>query len=288
MATTQDGQIIKASKGVEKIQTWLNGLLASNQLRLAVPDKQAPERLARVFVTEVQRNPDLISCDPKKLLSCFIQTAQLGLEVGSHLGHAWIIPYKGVPTLILGYKGILQLVYRAGMIDDISAEVVREGDLFEYELGSNAYCKHRKLRGETKMEDRPITHAYSVTWLNGATRPKIMVMTEEELLRVKRLSPAGTKPTSPWNTHPAEMRIKTVIKRQCKTLPQAIGSDAARRLQAAVTIDDQGEGAVPQAFDFQLPEDVGSPWDKKELTPDQQEENLRSNLDMLEADGLTL
>ena len=50
-----------------------------------------------------------------------MQSAQLGLEPNTNLGHAYLIPYydknsgKKIVNLQLGYMGLLDLAHRSGM-----------------------------------------------------------------------------------------------------------------------------------------------------------------------------
>ena len=68
--------------------------------------------------------------------------AQLGVEPNTALGQAYLIPYGNQCQFQLGYKGMLDLAYRTGEVRSITAEVVREGDVFEYELGLNPKLRH--------------------------------------------------------------------------------------------------------------------------------------------------
>lgn len=43
----------------------------------------------------------------------------------------------------VGYKGMIELVYRNPLVQTIQAHAVYENDLFEYELGFDAKLKHK-------------------------------------------------------------------------------------------------------------------------------------------------
>lgn len=245
MATEPNGQIIRAGRGAERIGDWLNS--QADQIQLATPEGMNGVRMARVFTTEIQRVPGLIQCTPTSLLAGFLQATQCGLEIGAHLGQAYLIPFKvrGTPTatLILGYRGLVQLAYRSGIIDDVSAEAVRAQDKFSYRLGTSPEVTHEKGEGKD-LDD--ITHAYAIAWLRGATRPKISVLTREEIEKVRRSSRAASKSDSPWNKWFGEMAAKTALRRICKTLPQ---TPQTRPLHSAVMIDEQADANLDQVFD---------------------------------------
>ncbi|EKF2878464.1 recombinase RecT, partial [Escherichia coli] len=90
-----------------------------------------------------------------------VQCSQLGLEPGSALGHAYLLPFgnkneksgKKNVQLIIGYRGMIDLARRSGQIASLSARVVREGDEFNFEFGLDEKLIHRP--GEN--EDAPVT-----------------------------------------------------------------------------------------------------------------------------------
>jgi recombination protein RecT len=94
-----------------------------------------PDRLLRIALTEVRRQPKLAECSQASLLSAVFSCAQLGLEPGGALGHAYLVPYGKEVQFILGYRGMIDLARRSGLIDSITAHAVYEGDRFECEFG---------------------------------------------------------------------------------------------------------------------------------------------------------
>jgi recombination protein RecT len=57
--------------------------------------------------------------------------------LNKNLGYAYIIPYKGIPSFQIGYKGIIQLAIRTGSYRFINATEIREGEI-----------KRNKITGE--------------------------------------------------------------------------------------------------------------------------------------------
>ena len=82
------------------------------------------ERMTRIALSAVNSNPELtevILNNPTSFLGALMQSAQLGLEPNTNLGHAYLIPYydknsgKKIVNLQLGYMGLLDLAHRSGM-----------------------------------------------------------------------------------------------------------------------------------------------------------------------------
>ncbi|WP_114146687.1 recombination protein RecT, partial [Escherichia coli] len=177
------------------------------------------ERMIRIATTEIRKVPALGNCDTMSFVSAIVQCSQLGLEPGSALGHAYLLPFgnkneksgKKNVQLIIGYRGMIDLARRSGQIASLSARVVREGDEFRFEFGLDEKLIHRP--GEN--EDAPVTHVYAVARLkDGGTQ--FEVMTRKQIELVRSLSKAGNN--GPWVTHWEEMAKKTAIRRLFKYL----------------------------------------------------------------------
>lgn len=216
------------------------------QIAKALPRHMTPERMARIAMTEIRKNPKLFQCDPKSLFGAVIQCAQLGLEPGNALGHAYLLPFdkkekvngqwKTVRTdvnLIIGYRGMIDLARRSGQIVSLSARAVHANDQFSYEYGL-----HEDLRHIPNEDDPgPLTHVYAVARLHGGG-VQFDVMTLEAIEKIRAQSKA--KDNGPWVTHFTEMAKKTVIRRLFKYLPVSV------EIQRAVGLDEMGEAGINQ------------------------------------------
>jgi recombinational DNA repair protein RecT len=99
----------------------------------------------------------------------------------------------------------------------VTAGVVRQGDDFEYNLGTGAYARHKPKLGNTAR----IVGAWAVAEAVGYT-PIVAVLSIDEILAVKAKSPGAKKSDSPWNDSaigfPA-MAEKTVRRRLARSMP---------------------------------------------------------------------
>ena len=71
----------------------------------------------------------LAECDPATLMKCAMNATALNLPLNKNLGYAYVIPYKGVPSFQIGYKGFIQLAIRTGLYETINATNIREGEI---------------------------------------------------------------------------------------------------------------------------------------------------------------
>lgn len=72
---------------------------------------------------------NLKKCDPQKLMLCAMNATALNLTLNKNLGYAYIIPYSGVPSFQIGYKGLIQLAIRSGQYLFLNACEIRKGEI---------------------------------------------------------------------------------------------------------------------------------------------------------------
>jgi len=217
------------------------------QMALALPKHMTADRLARIATTEIRKVPKLAACDQTSFLGAIMQCAQLGLEPGGALGHAYLIPFdkrqkvngrwETVGTeaqLIIGYRGMIDLARRSGQILSISARTVHVNDKFSYAYGLEETLDHVPSESGDRGE---LTHVYAVARLKDGG-VQFEVMSRADVEKVRALSKAGS--SGPWVDHFDEMAKKTVIRRLFKYLPVSI------EMQRAVVIDEKGEAGVSQ------------------------------------------
>ena len=208
------------------------------QLALAVPKHLNADRMARIAATEVRKNKALLNTEPTSFLGSVMQAAQLGLEPGSALGQAYLVPYGNQCQLIIGYKGMIDLARRSGQVLSLNAYAVQEGDDFSFQLGLKPDIHHVPSLEADRIK-KPITYVYAVATLKGGGYQfEVMSRAEVEAVRAK------AKSKNIWNTYFEEMAKKTVIRRLFKYLPVSIealeitNADAKREAGEKVDPDD--------------------------------------------------
>lgn len=221
------------------------GMLSSpkmkQQMALAMPKHMTADRMMRIALTEVRKVPALGQCNIESFMGSIMQCAQLGLEPGSALGHAYLLPFgngkakdgKSNCQLIIGYRGMIDLARRSGQIVSLTARTVHENDTFKYEFGLEETMHHVPADGDRGK----MTHVYAVAKLKGGG-VQFDVMSRADVDKVRSTSKAGTN--GPWVTHFEEMAKKTVIRRLFKYLPVSI------EIQQAVTLDERAEAGIDQ------------------------------------------
>ena len=189
------------------------------EIKKALPSVITPERFTRMALSALNTTPKLMECSQMSFLAALMSAAQLGLEPNTSLGQAYLIPFINKGKLEcqfqIGFKGMIDLVYRNSQVQTIQAQCVYENDYFEYELGLNSKLIHRpalKERGNLVL-------VYALFKLsNGGYGFEVMSKTDLDA-HAERYSKGYSSSYSPWKTNYEEMAKKTVIKKVLKYAP---------------------------------------------------------------------
>lgn len=193
-------------------------------------------------VNIVMQSPALTGCSQNSLVSAVLQTVQIGLTPGQ-IGHVYYVPfYKGQVRevqMIIGYRGLVELVNRSKEATILSSFVVYEKDYFEYENGLNPVLKHRPFAGDRGE----MIGVYCIAKNNIANEKVFIYLQKEEVEKVKRESlnkiAADKRQYSPWVKWEEMMWCKTSVRRIAKLLPLSIeiqqGIEADETIKTAIS-----------------------------------------------------
>lgn len=230
-------KMLTRQEKVSSVRALLTQESVKAQLRMVAPRHLTPDRITRVAMTSIQRTPKLLDCTPESLLGALLTCTQLGLEPDDAGGRAYLIPYGDKATLIIGYRGLMELARRSGEIATLDAQVVHKNDVFEFEYGTNPFLRHKPM---LEGDAGPVVGAYAVATTKGrAVQFDVMSTTDLEAIRKR----SRAKNDGPWVTDTNEMYRKTVVRRLCKYLP------SSPELSRAVSLDEQAELGIPQSID---------------------------------------
>jgi recombination protein RecT len=173
------------------------------------------EKLARSFAWEINTNDKLKCCSQISMVNAFYKCCEYGLDPASSLGQAWLIPYKGVIELQIGYRGWLKLLFNNPLVSNVYSYAVYASDEFSYELGMNPNIKHIPSN-ELKDLDKLIA-TYGVVKLKSG-EAQIKVCFRAEIEESKAASRGSHKPDSPWRNHYEAMALVVPIRKMGSNL----------------------------------------------------------------------
>jgi recombination protein RecT len=281
-------------KKAESLAEVLNKDSMVKEIKRALPKHLTADRMVRIATTALRTTRNLSLCLPETFFGSLLQASQLGLEVNTPLGHAWLIPRKNGElsrhagrdvyecTLMIGYQGMIDLSRRAmdsrgeHLVVGIRARGVRLGDEFEWEDGLYPKLFHRRSTAIDR-QNMELTHAYAVAKLAGDER-EFEVLTRAEVEERKARSAAAKLGSSPWNSDYEAMANKSAVRALWKWLPKSSEMATAEQLETASdmgrtqgpVIDDRvheslerlGLNALPSDTDATLEDQFGAmQWD---------------------------
>lgn len=239
MAKTNESPVRALMARTDKVRPTIDQL---------IPDHLDADRLIRGALVACVRDPKLMQCSPESIVNSIVQAAQLGLEINSALGSAYLVPFGKTCQLIPGYRGLIDLARRSGGIRRIEAHVVYEKDTFTHAKGTAPSITHVPCYEQDKGPPKLV---YAVAWFDdGSTQAEVMTMAEIEGIRKR--SKAGN--SGPWQTDYNEMARKTVVRRLSKYLP--LSPQLAEALAHDNAIDAEGRAPIMVDGPLDSPEQV--------------------------------
>lgn len=219
-----------------------------------VPKHVTPERLVRIGLNAVSRNPKLLECTQESIIGAVVNCATLGVEPNL-MGHAYLVPrYNGKTKQMeasfqLGYRGLIDLARRTGQLSVVYAREVFEGDKFEYAYGLEPKLIHEPC-GED--DENKVTHFYAVYKLTDGSFDFIVMSRRQAEKHRDKFASSKTKDGrvfGPWADHFVEMAKKTVLLKALKTAPISIEQQETQTIMEGIGRDEK-VARVKESNDF--------------------------------------
>lgn len=250
---------VKITKSM-KIEDMIKAM--SPEIKNALPDVITPERFTRMALSTLNNNVKLRECAPVTFLAAMMNAAQLGLEPNTPLGQAYLIPYRNHGKMEcqfqIGYKGLIDLVYRNPNIQTVQAQCVYENDTFEYELGLEPKLVHKPA-----LTDRGSLILVYALWKAENGGYGFEVMSKEDIeAHARRYSQSYNSSSIPWKSNFEEMAKKTVIKKCLKYAP--LRSDILR----AVSTDETIKSSISVDMSEVAPDEVAGEYEEMDSVPE--------------------
>ena len=133
------GSLTNFSQG--DIAVFLSAM--KDRVAAVLPNDLSADQVVQMAATTIQRNPQIAKCTPASLLGAVMQASILGFSPVDSFGYCYFVPYGNSVQFQIGYKGYIDLARRSGEIKMIYAEVIREGDIYDIQLGLERKLEHK-------------------------------------------------------------------------------------------------------------------------------------------------
>ena len=104
-----------------------------SQISTIVGNDKAKASVFASAIVNMVNDGGLRNCSPESIVNTAMQIVQIGLHPNKLFGQAYVVPYKGVAQLQIGYKGLISLGYRNGW--KFRAVSVYACDIFKQNFG---------------------------------------------------------------------------------------------------------------------------------------------------------
>lgn len=239
----------------DSIEVFLQKL--APEMQRALPATMNGDRIARIALTLVRRNPKLGLCVPQSFAAALMTSAALGLEPGVN-DESYLVPYGRECTLIVGYQGMLKLAWNHPLIQDIGSGFVFPEDDFDYDLGMDTFVKHKPAKGVVRKPGDWPTMFYA--WATLKTGGKHVVVLDRAEVKALRKGAEGPDASFKGGDPQHWLSRKTCIKQLLKPLPKSVEAHWATQ------VDEQtGSQLFVQQVPQQIAEQVEAPPERPAL-----------------------
>lgn len=205
-----------------------------------LPSHVKPAAWLRLAQGALRRNPQLAKAaqgNPGSFMSALLECARLGLEPGSE--EYYLVPYGSEVQGLVGYQGEIELIYRAGAVSSVKAELVYSNDGFAYDPSMDKpnhtvdwFGNRGELRG-----------AYAYAQMKDGSTSRVVIIDATYISKVKAMAKGSSSPSSPWVKWPESMYLKTAVHQLAKWVPT---SAEYRREQLRAVQDVAAETRPPR------------------------------------------
>ncbi|PFG16312.1 phage RecT family recombinase [Propionicimonas paludicola] len=242
---TKDVEHVKPAELVERYRGSFTSLLPTH-----LRQEDGGDTWIGSVLSVLRTNPQVATAalnDNAAFLRALVPAAQRGLTPGTE--EYYLVPFsprRGEPQIvqgIIGYQGLIELIYRAGAVSSVIVEVVKRNDEFSYDPGVDERPHHKvDWFGGDRGE---LIGAYAYARMRDGATSKVVIIGPEEVQKAKSKSASAASNYSPWNTNPEAMWMKTAARQLAKWVPT---SAEYRRQQLrdaqAVLAEDRRNGMI--------------------------------------------
>jgi len=234
-----------------KPETWVRlaqGALKKGK-RVEAPNPKDPNHINHGrFELEVAATND-----PGKFLAALLDAAQLGLTPGTEQYYLTPRKVKGRLEIlgIVGYQGHIELMYRAGAVSAIVAEIVRENDFYKYDRGIDTVPQHRFPPFAREADRGKLIGTYAYARMKDGSVSRVVELNADDIDRIKESSQGSSSEYSPWVRHEPAMWLKSGVRQLQKWVPTSpeFRQEQARALGEAQRVASQVGEPVAQAVE---------------------------------------
>lgn len=213
---SEEKQDPKKETAIQKVSRFMDAEIVKSRFAEVLGGKSSGAYIASVIVA-VKENEALMNCHPESIYTSALRAATLRLSVDPATGQAYLVPFSGRATLIVGYKGLYDMAIRTGKYRYINVGPIYEGQTVEENPITGFHSISGSPTAEAKMNKKIIgwIGAFEMNPARGQTTGfgKTFYMTVEEIHdHAKEYSKGYDNPKGVWKKETQKMERKTVLR----------------------------------------------------------------------------
>ncbi|MCC7147151.1 MAG: recombinase RecT [Phycisphaeraceae bacterium] len=193
----------------------------------------------------IAMSPMIADCTPESVVRQVFACARLNLIPDPVLHLAAIVPFrngktgKKEATLVIEYRGLVELAKRADPSLWLKASTVYENDDYELVEGSvdRLTIKKRWWEKNEAGPGRPLFF-YCVSKQANAEEPLLTIISAAEAEKIGKASKAGMREGTPWHDNFERMGEKTTIRRSSRFWRMDPDKSETRVFREAINLDE--------------------------------------------------
>ena len=260
---------------ITKVSRYMDSEIVKSRFKEVVGDRSAGAYISSVMVA-VKESPALMNCNVESIYISALRAATLRLSVDPSTGQAYMVPFKGRATLIVGYKGLYDMAVRTGRYRYINVGPIYEGQTVE----ENPITGFHTIGGfpvsGAKENDKVIgwIGAFEMNPAKGQTTGfgKTFYLTVGEIHKhAKEYSAGYDNAKGTWKTETRKMERKTVMRLLLRRWGYLDPAD----VNVLETVESEGDVIDSNAEIYNIPEyDENAEQVHAETRKRSQEENI--------------
>ena len=184
----------------------------------------------------------LVRCCQASIVDSLKLCANLDLSIQKATGEFFLVPFGGICTPMIGYRGFIRLICNTGYIANIESRLLYESELKDFKYWIDDAGPHIQHTPDLQAQGdySKIVGAYAIAHPREPGLPNIgEFMNRKQLEQVKAVSKSVSSGFSPYKNWPDEMARKAPIRRMGKYIPKGPNDLASELLLRAVESDNK-------------------------------------------------
>lgn len=206
MTNEQNGKAIqKQINPMDKLKAFMRSEMIMERFQEILGERGARAYVSSVILA-VANNEALQKCSQASIVSSALRAATLSLSCDPAIGQAYLVPYGGTATFVVGYKGLRDMALRTNKYRYLHADKIYEGEGIDIDRITGA----AKMIG-SKQSNKIAGWVASLEMTNGYR--KTIYMTRDEIHEhAKKYSKGYDRAGGVWKQNPDAMEKKTVLR----------------------------------------------------------------------------